>query len=66
AHFLVEEFGRSMEGIGRIKQELPDTWGMKNTVNRDLYRLALYSRKPLGGKFWSEAQKIVNPYRELF
>jgi three-Cys-motif partner protein len=64
-HFVIEEFGRSMEGIGRIKQELHEMWRMKNTVNRELYHLALYSRKELGGKFWREARKAASPNLEL-
>jgi three-Cys-motif partner protein len=64
--FIVEEFGRSMKRIDRINPDLSQTHVMKNTVNRALYRLALYSRSKIAGKFWAEAQKYANPNRELF
>jgi len=63
--FVVEEFGRSMTRIGRINPELSETHVMKNTVNRTLYRLALYSRKEIAGKFWAQAQKYAKPNLEL-
>ncbi len=61
--FIVEEFGRSMEGVNRIKPDLSNTYEMRNTVNRRLYRLALYSRTKLAGKFWRQTQKYANPNR---
>lgn len=64
--FIVEEFGRSMEGVDRIKPDLSNTYVMRNTVNRTLYRLALYSRTKLAGKFWRQTQKYANPNRDLF
>lgn len=64
--FIVEEFGRSMEGVNRIKPDLSNTYVMRNTVNRTLYRLALYSRTELAGKFWRQTQKYANPNLELF
>jgi hypothetical protein len=64
--FIVEEFGRSMQRIDRINPGLAATHVMKNTVNRTLYRLALYSRSKIAGKFWSQAQKYADPNRELF
>jgi three-Cys-motif partner protein len=63
--FIVEEFGNSMQRIDRINPELTTTHVMKNTVNRTLYRLVLYSRSKIAGKFWSQAQKYANPNREL-
>lgn len=59
--FVVEEFGRSMARIGKIKPDISTTWQMKNTVNRVLYRLVLYSRSEVAGKFWREAQRYMNP-----
>jgi hypothetical protein len=64
--FVVEEFGRSMKRIGRIDPALSQTHVMRNTVNRTLYRLALYSRKAIAGKFWTQAQKYATPHRDLF
>ena len=64
--FVVEEFGRSMKRIDRIDPGLSQTHVMKNTVNRQLYRLALYSRSKIAGKFWSQAQKYATPHRDLF
>jgi three-Cys-motif partner protein len=64
--FVVEEFGRSMTRLGRIDPGLSQTHVMKNTRNRPLYRLALYSRREVAGKFWTEAQKYAAPNRDLF
>jgi three-Cys-motif partner protein len=64
--FVVEEFGRSMTRLGRIDPGLSKTHVMKNTVNRQLYRLALYSRSEVAGKFWAQAQKYATPHRDLF
>jgi three-Cys-motif partner protein len=64
--FVVEEFGRSMTRLGRIDPGYAKTHEMRNTVNRRLYRLALYSRSEVAGKFWTEAQKYANPNRALF
>jgi three-Cys-motif partner protein len=64
--FVVEEFGRSMTRLGRIDPGYAKTHEMKNTVNRRLYRLALYSRSEVAGKFWIQSQKYANPNRGLF
>ena len=64
--FVVDEFGRSMARLGRIDPGQAKTHVMKNTVNRQLYRLALYSRSEVAGKFWAQAQKYANPNRGLF
>jgi three-Cys-motif partner protein len=64
--FVVEEFGRSMTRIDRVDPGLSQTHVIRNTVNRQLYRLALYSRSKIAGKFWAQAQKYATPNRDLF
>ena len=64
--FIVEEFGCSMERIGRINPGLATTFTMRNSRNRRLYRLVLYSKSKLALKFWKQAQKYANPNRDLF
>jgi three-Cys-motif partner protein len=60
--FIVEEFGRSMS---RLKYPAPSL--EKAAVIRSdeknllLYRLMLYSRHQLAGKFWQQAKKYTNP-----
>jgi hypothetical protein len=55
-----------MTRLGRIDPGLSKTHVIKNTVNRQLYRLALYSRSEVAGKFWTQAQKYATPHRDLF
>jgi len=65
--FIVEEYSRSMIRLGYIDP------GIKNTIlirsvekNLPLYRLVLYSRNPLGKKFWEQARNYSDPQRKLF
>ncbi len=61
-HFVVEEFGHSMETIGYINPGLESAVPVRSDEkNLLLYRLALYSRHPLGNKFWRHAKKYTNP-----
>ncbi len=61
-HFVVEEFGRSMERIGYIDPGLESAALVRSDEkNLPLYRLALYSKHPLANKFWKEAKKYTNP-----
>lgn len=64
--FIVDEFGLSMEGIDRINPDSATTFEMRNSVNRRLYRLILYSRHKLALKFWKQTQKYANRNLELF
>jgi three-Cys-motif partner protein len=61
-HFVVEEFGRSMLGLGYIDPGLKEAMMIRSDdKNLPLYRLALYSKHKLGSKFWREAKKYSNP-----
>ena len=59
--FIVDEFGRSMGELGFIVPKLDKTVGIKNSKNRVIYRLALYSKSKLAEKFWNECVKYTNP-----
>lgn len=66
-HFIVKEFGRSMESLGYIDPGLdlavPIRLAEKNLL---LYRLVLYSRHELGKEFWKQAKKYSQAQRDLF
>lgn len=60
--FIVEEFGRSMTRLGYADPGLEKAAIIRSdTKNLLLYRLVLYSKNKLGGKFWDEAMKYTNP-----
>jgi len=61
-HFVVEEFGRSMQKLGYIDPGLKEAIMIRsNDKNLPLYRLALYSKHQLGSKFWKETKKYSDP-----
>jgi hypothetical protein len=61
-HFVVEEFGRSMQALGYIDPGIKEAIMIRsNDKNLRLYRLALYSKHRLGPKFWKEAKKYSDP-----
>lgn len=61
-HFVVEEFGRSMQKRKYIDPGLKEAILIRSDEkNLPLYRLALYSKHKLGAKFWREAKKYSNP-----
>ncbi|MCU7936968.1 MAG: three-Cys-motif partner protein TcmP [Candidatus Thiodiazotropha sp. (ex Dulcina madagascariensis)] len=59
--FIVDELGKSMGGLGFNVPKLDKTVGIKNSKNRVIYRLALYSKSKLAEKFWNECVKYTNP-----
>jgi three-Cys-motif partner protein len=60
--FIVEEFGRSMNGLSYIDRGLESAAPIRSDDrNLLLYRLALYSRHALGNKFWQETRKYTDP-----
>ena len=59
--FIVDEFGRSMGELGFNIPKLEKTVGIKNSKNRVIYRLALYSKSKLADKFWDQCVKYTNP-----
>lgn len=61
-HFVVEEFGRSMQTLGYIDPGLKEAIMIRSDDrNLPLYRLALYSKHTLGSKFWKETKKYSDP-----
>jgi three-Cys-motif partner protein len=61
-HFVVEEFGRSMQTLGYIDPGLSEAIMIRSDdKNLPLYRLALYSKHRLGSKFWKETKKYSDP-----
>lgn len=65
ATFVAEYFAKQMGALGYLQ---PNQMPMirSSEKNLRLYHLALFSRHPLGGRFWSEAQKYTDPNRGLF
>ncbi|MEW7974774.1 MAG: three-Cys-motif partner protein TcmP [Candidatus Thiodiazotropha endolucinida] len=63
--FIVDEFGKSMGTLGFHVPSLEQTAGIKNSKNRVMYRLALYSKSKIAGKFWRECMKYTNPQTEF-
>ncbi len=63
--FVAEYFARQMGELGYLQ---PGHMPMIHSSEKNLrlYHLALFSRHPLGGKFWKEAQKYTDPNRSLF
>lgn len=59
--FIVHEFGNSMSEIGFTAPKLEHTVGIRNSKNRFIYRLALYSKSKIAEKFWEECMKYTNP-----
>jgi three-Cys-motif partner protein len=64
--FVADEFGRAMAGLGYTYPGLPSTKVIVNNKNVPLYRLAFFSKHPLGAKFWEECRKYTDPQRFLF
>lgn len=64
--FIVEQFGQSMSRIGYLDPGLDTSFVMRNTRNRTLYRLVLYSKAKIATTFWRQAQKYSQPNRDLF
>jgi hypothetical protein len=61
-HFVVEEFGRSMQTIDYIDPGLKEAILIRSDdKNLPLYRLTLYSKHKLGAKFWNETKKYSDP-----
>jgi three-Cys-motif partner protein len=64
--FVALQFGESMKALGYRFAGLHETHEMFNKRNRGLYRLAVFSRKDLGSRFWNECRKYANPQTSLF
>lgn len=65
-NFVVEEFGKSMEGINYIDPGIESAAPVRSDEkNLLLYRLALYSKHPLANKFWDETKRYTTPQTEF-
>lgn len=65
--FVALQFGKSMSQLGYLFKGLSDMHEMRNTKRKSpIYRLALFSRKDLGPKFWEECRKYASNQRTLF
>jgi three-Cys-motif partner protein len=65
-HFVVDEFGRSMQKLNYIDPGIRETKQIRSDdKNLPLYRLALYSRSKLGAKFWRETKKYSDPQTDF-
>lgn len=64
--FVADEFGRSMTALGYLYKGLASTKVIVNSKNVPLYRLAFFSKHPLGAKFWDDCRTYTNPQRPLF
>jgi three-Cys-motif partner protein len=64
--FVADEFGRSMAGLGYHYDGLADTEEIDNGKNAPIYRLAFFSRHPLGDDFWKKCRRSADRNRWLF
>jgi three-Cys-motif partner protein len=64
--FVADEFGQGMAGLGYAYSGLATTKVIVNNKNVPLYRLAFFSKHPLGTKFWDECRKYTDPQKSLF
>ncbi len=64
--FVADEFGRAMAGLDYAYSGLSSMKTIVNTKNVPLYRLAFFSKHPLGAKFWDECRKYADPQIPLF
>lgn len=60
--FVADKFGCQMKTLGYIYEGLEqNTHLVRNTQkNSPIYRLALFSRHPLGKRFWKQAEKYAS------
>ena len=64
--FVTDAFGESMKRLGYLYEEIESPQLVRSTeTNAPLYRLALFSRHPLGFKFWKEVRKYASRQRSL-
>ena len=65
-NFVVEEFGRAMQRLGYLDPGIRESKLIRSDdKNLPLYRLSLYSKHPLGKKFWNETKKYSDPQIDL-
>ncbi len=65
--FLIKQFCTSMAEIGYKCSTAEDSVEIRwEDRNLSLYRLAFFSKHPLGHKFWGEVKKYSDPQLDLF
>ncbi len=65
--FVADQFGSSMSHIGYRYEGLASLHLVRSTEKRlPLYHLGVFSKNPLGAKFWRECRKATDPQRSLF
>ncbi len=65
--FLTDSFGASMTELGYRYEGIARTELIRSyKKNLPLYRLAFFSRHPLGERFWRQASKYANAQGSLF
>ena len=65
--FVANQFTKSMKQLRYIDPKIENMKLIRSDdKNLPLYRLALYSRHKLGGKFWKESVKYTNPQSDMF
>jgi three-Cys-motif partner protein len=65
-NFVIEEFSLSMISLGFEWLGLEKTVPVKNDKNVIVYRLAYYSKHPLGLKFWNESRIYTDAQKDMF
>lgn len=64
--FVADQFGKQMAALGYLYEGLESAWLNRSTgKNLPLYHLMLFSRHPLGSKFWKEALEYTDPQMDL-
>ena len=64
--FVVERFSAAMKALGHQPADIGDMVQVRQTGNRSpLYKLALFSKNPLGKHLFSETKKSADPQRFL-
>jgi three-Cys-motif partner protein len=63
--FVVQEFGRSMEGLG-YQKSTPKEAAPVDARNRPIYHLAFFSKNPRGSDFWKKSKRSASKQGVLF
>jgi len=63
--FMTNEFGESMKRLGYLYEGIENSHVVKGSRRQRLYRLVLFSRHPLGAKFWQQVRKYASDQRSL-
>jgi len=64
--FIVREFQGKMSALGYITSDPPPMVPIQNSIDRNIYHLAFFSRNPRGLEFWKKIQGSSNRQRSLF